>query len=167
MYHSQRWSRWPYKEIYFSFLAGENYQFFSGQISSPHSSITYIDCLLISRVLVIEELDAIPKDLGKSWILPDEHNVASCQDVIKNWGNPSALTNGLFAMSSGVRANDKVKEDLLSAEVIGRGHLNQLICDRITSSKTKFYAPMKNLSLLLSHLCWKRASITWKVLQFL
>ena len=88
-----------------------------------------------------------PKDLGQSRRNFDNNCSSSSTEIINNWGNPFQQRDVLINICSGVEARQDVADDLLNAETLGKQSFDKFWKDRIESSTTSFYEPIKQLKL--------------------
>ena len=77
----------------------------------------------------------------------NNNRVQTALDVMTNWGSPFEHRDSLINVASGIEATDEVSSDLLAAVQKGEKSMHEFIEDRIKTSKTSFYAPIKRMSL--------------------
>ncbi len=103
---------------------------------------------LKNDLAIIQRKKSRPKDLGASRkTFNDESIKRALFEVMNNWGNLFHPRDSLVNLCSGLESSPQVQQDLLNAEEIGEKALQTFIDDRISSSSTPFYDPIKKLRL--------------------
>lgn len=87
------------------------------------------------------------KELDATRIAKDNAAVLSLVSAVESMINPFLPREDLVCISSGVVATKSVRDDIQSACDKGEAALKNFIQDRVQSSKTDFFSPIKSLKL--------------------
>lgn len=90
------------------------------------------------------------KETSSSRLKRDEGDVKKVMDTIESWVNPyetKNTTDSLINIASGVKANDDITEDILSAEKKGAEAFTSFVQERLCSSQADLYAPLAKTAL--------------------
>ena len=87
------------------------------------------------------------KEASRQRVANDEDCVKQVVSFLSDERNPFQASRDLVSISSGVVAEDTVKDDLLNAEEIGESALQEFVKSRLNSDVANFFDPLKKLSL--------------------
>lgn len=113
-------------------------------LSHPERAAITRQCEMMAGILPEERAH---KELDKTRMIKDRLSVESLLVTVESMVNPFQTSEDLVCISSGVVASKKVKEDILNACDKGEVALKDFVQDRILSSKTDFFSPIKSMKL--------------------